>query len=220
MSLAGLIAVGETPTSDEANDALLVVNDVLENWSLETLMIWGFPTQTFNLVGGKTSYTIGPGGDFDTIRPIRIEDAYCKFNGVDFPVEVIDQTKYNLIALKTQQQPITEMLLYVAEFPLGKASLWPVPSQSTTLTLMMQRELTSIPSIATMLAFPPGYLMALRYAIAVSLAREYGRQLAKDIYIAANSAKADIKRMNRQPRTVKFDGVLTSDGPSIWQTGE
>jgi len=35
--LAGILASGETLTSDEANDALNVLNDVLEGWSTGTI---------------------------------------------------------------------------------------------------------------------------------------------------------------------------------------
>ena len=50
MRLIGTIATGETPTADETADGLLVLNDMLENWSTETLSVWGSSNQTFNTV--------------------------------------------------------------------------------------------------------------------------------------------------------------------------
>src|ERR1700752_1631654 len=86
------IATGETPTSDELNDGLVMLNDLLENWSTQNLAVYGQQDVTFNTVGGTASYTIGPTGAWVTARPVRINDyPYCTVNGSDFPIQPISQ---------------------------------------------------------------------------------------------------------------------------------
>lgn len=219
MRLIGAIATGETPTADEANDGLVALNDVLEGWSLEGLAVWGSSNQTFNTVPGQRTYTIGPGGDFDTDRPVALFGGYCTFGGVDFPIGVVDQMAYNRIALKSQQQPIVEQMLYVNETPLGRLTLWPVPSNSIPLVLSCGRVLTSVATLATTLVYPPGYAKALRYALAVHLAAEYGKIPTADVATIARDSKGNIKSANNVIPLMAFDSVLTGDGPAIWQRG-
>lgn len=219
MRLIGAIATGETPTADEANDGLTALNDLMETWSTENLAIYGSANESFPTVGGQAVYTIGPAGNFNTVRPVRIASAYCTYQGVDFPIEIIGQDQYNLIPLKTQQQQVVEQLLYVPDNPLGIITLWPVPSQIITLVMSTDRVLSQVPSLATSLIFPPGYLLALKHALAILLAPDYGVSVSPEIIGVHTTAKANIKRANKQRRIAQFDVALT-DPPITWQTGE
>lgn len=219
MRLIGAIATGETPTADEANDALLVLNDMLENWSTETLSVWGSSNQTFSLVPGKSVYTIGPLGDWDTFRPIGIDDAYMKFSSVDFPVKVISQEQYNEINLKSMAQPIVERLLYVNEFPLGVVTLWPVPTQATDITMTMERLLNFPVALGETLTGPPGFVKAIRYCLAVELAPEFGMEASPTVIAVANDAKADYKRANIPLVVAQYDAALTVPQVALYQRG-
>lgn len=219
MRLIGAIATGETPTADEVTDGLLVLNDMLENWSTETLSVWGSSNQTFNTVANQSVYTIGPTGNWVTSRPQGIDDAYCNFSGVDFPVKVISQEQYNDINLKTMKQPIVERLLYVNEFPLGVVTLWPVPTQAMPLTLTMNRIL-SFPVAATdVLTGPPGFMKALRYCLAVEFAPEFGVEASNTVIQVAADAKGDYKRANLPLLVAGYDDALTVPQVALYQRG-
>jgi len=219
MRLIGAIATGETPTADEANDGLLVLNDMLENWSTESLSVWGSSNRTFNLVPAQRTYTIGPAGDWNTQRPQDIDDAYCTFSGVDFPVKVISQEQYNEINLKSMAQPIVERLLYVNEFPLGVITVWPVPTQAAPITLTMQRILTFPVALTDVLTGPPGYLKALRYCLAVEFAPEFGMEPPPTVVAVANDAKGDYKRANMPLVVAQYDAALTVPQVALYQRG-
>ena len=219
MRLFGGVSSGEEPTPEEASDALGILNDLLEGWSLEGLSVWGSSNQTFNVSAGVATYTIGVGGTFNTNRPVNIFDAYYNWSGVDFPVEIIDQIRYNNIKLKTQQQQLIKQLLYVNENPLGVITVWPVPSTSSALTLSCGRILTQVPDLATQLAYPPGYAKALRYALAVDLAPEFGKEVSSSVLGIAKTTKGAIKVANMTTPVMQFDGVLLDDGPATWQEG-
>jgi hypothetical protein len=218
--LAKILASGETPTAEEANDALAMLNDILENWSVEPLALWGEANDVVTTVGGQATYTIGPTGNFNVSRPMAISGAYVTFSGVDFPLEIVGQLQYNEVSLKTQQQPIPEQLLYVNDFPLGRITLWPVPTQAMPLTLTADRLLTQIPNTATVINYPPGAAKALRELLAIELATEYGVPVDPQLRETAMKSKADYKRSNRQQYRSSTDpGLLNEAGYVNWRTG-
>lgn len=221
MRLAKILAAGETPTADEANDALAVLNDVLENWGTQPLALWGTSNFVGSTVANKATYTIGPAGDLNTTRPATISDAYVTFGGVDFRVEPIGQVEYNSISLKTLAQPIPQKLLYVDDYPLGLLTLWPVPTQAIPLVLTFDRLLTQIPNLQTTINYPPGAAMALRYQLALQLATEYGVPIDAALVELADDAKADYKRSNIKRRVATVDAGLMFRGGFInWRTGD
>jgi len=220
MKLAKLIGSGETPTAEEAADALATLSDILENWGTEPMSLWGTANFVGSTVGGQGTYTIGPGGNFNTTRPSQINAAFVNFNGVDFTLDVVGQLDYNKISLKTYQQPIANQLLYVNDFPLGLITLWPVPTAAMPITLTFDRLLTQIPNLATVINYPPGAAKALRYALAIELATEFGAPLDQSMVAIAADAKADYKRSNKQPVRASFDAALTGHfGTGNWRTG-
>lgn len=50
---------GETPNAQDANDALQVLNDLLESWTIEKLFVFSSTEQRFNFSPGTYQYTIG-----------------------------------------------------------------------------------------------------------------------------------------------------------------
>lgn len=220
LRLIGAIATGETPTADEMNDGLSSVNDLLEILSTQNLAMYGSALETFPTVAGQALYTIGPTGNWNTVRPVRISgDAICTFNGVDFPVDQIGQNEYDAIGLKTQQQPIVEKLLYVNANPLGLITLWPVPSGIVNIGLNTDRILTNVTDVNTVMIFPPGYLLMMRHNLGILLAPDYGISISPEIAGVATSSLASLKRANKIKRRSSFDGALVDSGPTIWQTG-
>src|SRR5690242_5956509 len=73
LRLAGVLGTGETPSAAEGQDALVILNQMLDSWNAERLMIYTVARQVFSLVANKQAYTLGSGGDFDTPRPPKIE---------------------------------------------------------------------------------------------------------------------------------------------------
>jgi len=58
----GALASGETPTADEAQDAFDMLNDMIDQWSNEDMMVFYRTEIVFPITPGQTQYTIGPGG--------------------------------------------------------------------------------------------------------------------------------------------------------------
>ena len=58
----GALASGETPAPDEAQDAFDMLNDMIDQWSNEDMMIFYKTEIVYPITPGQTQYTIGPGG--------------------------------------------------------------------------------------------------------------------------------------------------------------
>jgi hypothetical protein len=58
----GALAAGEVPTADEAEDALELLNDMLDQWSNESMMVFYRTEIVFKTVQNTVQYTLGPNG--------------------------------------------------------------------------------------------------------------------------------------------------------------
>lgn len=56
----GALESGETPTPDAAQDAFDMLNDLIDQWSNEDMMVFNTTEIIFPLIPGQIQYTIGP----------------------------------------------------------------------------------------------------------------------------------------------------------------
>jgi hypothetical protein len=56
----GALEAGETPTPDAAQDAFDMLNDMIDQWSNENMMVFNVTEIIFPVISGQTQYTIGP----------------------------------------------------------------------------------------------------------------------------------------------------------------
>ena len=221
MRRIGVIATGETPSAAEAADGLAALNDVLERWNTENLAIWATTANTYTTVAGVGTYTIGPSGaDWIATRPIDIVSGYSSYQGVDYPMLQYNQTQYMNIPLKTLQSTIVETFCLINGYPLGTVYLWPVPQIAATVTLNSGTAISSVSSTATTLSYPPGYALALQWALAVELSAQYGITLTNDQRKAADVSYAQIRKVNRVPSVSAFERQLRAGSAYVnWRTG-
>jgi hypothetical protein len=63
----GALAAGETPDPASAQDAFIMLNRMLDQWSNEQMMVYYKTEIVFPITAGQTQYTIGPGGEIGAI---------------------------------------------------------------------------------------------------------------------------------------------------------
>ena len=56
----GALEAGETPTPEAAQDAFDMLNDLVDQWSNEDMMVYNTTEIIFPLISGQIQYTIGP----------------------------------------------------------------------------------------------------------------------------------------------------------------
>jgi len=63
----GALEAGENPTADAAQDAFDMLNDMVDQWSNEDMMVFYKNEIVFPVTPGQTQYTIGPGGQIGAV---------------------------------------------------------------------------------------------------------------------------------------------------------
>ena len=63
----GALAAGETPTPEAAQDAFIMMNRMIDQWSNEQMMVFYKTEIIYTLTPGQTQYTIGPGGEIGSV---------------------------------------------------------------------------------------------------------------------------------------------------------
>lgn len=206
MRKIGAIASGETPSAEEMTDGMSALNSMLGSWSNESLMVPTRVRETFSLVGSQSSYSMGSGGDFDTDRPIKIEQAGIIISGgSEHPVRIITKEEYAKVTLKTTGSDIPLYLYPEYTSPSVTLILWPVPSAANSIAIYSWKALTTYSNLSTSLILAPGYEEAITWNLAVKLAPEYGLPVNADVRMEAMESKAWIKRTNAKPFYLQVD---------------
>jgi len=214
LKLNGVVAQGESVSAGDASDALYVLNDLLDAWAVENLMLFRNENDVFTLTGNKQVYTIGVGGDFNTARPVSVEGAFVTCNGIDFPLRILNTQQWNQIPLKNFAAPIPSAIYYVPNMDQGNIYFWPMPSAAMTFTLQVNMQFTQITDVNASISFPPGYRKLLRYLLATETAPMFGVQCPASVIETAKQMVASIKSSNSEPQYSKFDNALTGTGVS------
>ena len=200
-ALRSINVLGETETASPAASLLGFesLNEMLGQWSTERLMIYETITETFPFVAAQISYTMGPGGNFNTTRPMSIDKAYVRWNTVDYPIGIVTLDQYDDIVLKSSAGNIPFVRVVDTGFPLTTLLFWPAPSDaSVSLYIDSHKPFTAFATPSTVVSLPPGYERALRLNLAVELMPSYGAEVPMIMQQAA-TAKSAIKRTNYTP---------------------
>lgn len=191
LRIAGVLVKGETPDNDEAQDALLSLNNMIGGWSNHSLILYADVDENFPITGAD-SYTIGSGGDLDTVNPLKIKTAYLRSGTVDYPLEIISDDQYARICSKDIQGR-AYYLNFDYGFPLSTLKLYPKPDASYTLYLISEKPLTEFASLDTDISLPAGWEDALTYNLAVRHYPEYGLPVDQVVYKIAEDAFNGLK---------------------------
>lgn len=204
--------VGEGVSANTAKSAaaLQALNAMLDTWRLDRLMCVAVRDESIALVGADPSYTVGPAGDLNTTRPVKLEGAYVVVGAQSYRVAVIDEGQYSRIEQKALQGPYPEMVWYQATTPLGVLYPWPVPLGGPTLHILTRTPLAAV-ALVDVFAFPPGWEDAMCSHLAVRLSPECETTPAETVYTLARDSMAAIKRTNMVPLHVESEltGLVT-----------
>ena len=185
----GVIAAGESPSTEESNDALAALNDLVASWTALGMPIYEITRDATVTLTGAASYEL-------TTRPVRIKSAaVIAANGTAMPVQLVPSEKWSAIQDKTRTGIFAEALFCDYAFPDATVYLSPKPGAGT-LELFVYRELASDNALADTVSLPPGYQRALRFNLAVDLAGEYGRAASPELVASAAESKNAITNLN------------------------
>lgn len=142
MRLIGAIAAGETLETNELNDGLVTLNQLLASWSTERLSVYEIRQDNFSMSGGS-SYTMGPSGVLVAPRPTQIVAARASSGNYGRGLRLIDVNRWTDL-LERGGAVNLPMKAYVDyAFPLATVFLWPVPAAGTQIELYVLQEYTT-----------------------------------------------------------------------------
>lgn len=179
------------------SQVFLELNDMLERWALERLMVVAEVLESFPLVAGQASYTYGSGGDFNSVRPDYIlGDAFIRSGTTDFPLDPRPLSIYRQRSEKaTQARP--QIFAVNPAFPLTTVYFWPTPNAADSVYLRVRKQLTSFSDKTTSVDLPKGFRGGIVANLAVEISPNFGKKVSKELaYQAALFVKA-IKNANQ-----------------------
>ena len=199
LRLIGMLAEGELPSTETANDCLVALNQMIDSWNTERLSVFSTQDQVFTWPAGFINRTLGPTGNFVGNRPILLDDAtYYRdaSTNVSYGIKMINQQQYDGIAVKTVTSTYPQVLFINMTYPDVDMYIYPKPTRDLEWHFVSVEELDQPATLQTVLAFPPGYLRAFTYSLAMEIAPEFGVEPSPQVQRIAMTSKRDLKRIN------------------------
>jgi hypothetical protein len=198
LRLLGILAEGETASAATSQDALTAMNQMIDSWNTERLSVFCTQDQIFSWPAGEIKRTLGPTGDFVGNRPIQLDDAtyFRAPSGVSYGIKIINQDQYNGIAVKTSTSTFPQVIWVNNTFPDVEMYVYPRPTQVLEWHFVSVQELTQPATLSTDLFFPPGYMRAFAYNLAMEIAPEFGVEPSPQVQRIAMTSKRNLKRIN------------------------
>lgn len=213
LRLIGQLAEGETPSAATSQDALTALNQMIDSWNTERLSVFSTQEQVFLWPPNEIHRTLGPTGDFVGNRPILLDDATYYIDpasGISYGIKIINQQQYDGIAVKTVTSTFPQVIWINMNYPDIDMYVYPKPTKVLEWHFVSVDELTRPATLATDLAFPPGYLRAFRYNLACEIAAEFGVEPSIQVKRIAMSSKRNLKRIDNPDDIMSIPYAIVS----------
>jgi|SRR5579872_4295967 len=228
LRLVGALRSGLNLTNDELNDCKLVLNSMLDAFSIERTEIPAITVQSLDqnqkalsLVANQQSYKLGNVSqteDFLLARPSRLERVSILYSAsqqtpVELPMEMVDDVGWQGIANKSTPSLLPQVCFVDqsnAVFPDMVLWFWPVPTQANPVILYLWTVLQQFADLGVQFLFPPGYPEMLRFNLAVRLAAEFPCDLQKFQIVQklAEQSKARVAGINVRAKEATCDEAI------------
>jgi hypothetical protein len=221
---AGIIGVGQTALAEDMNDGLTRLNMLMAQWGKKRFLVFQL-TNILVTSTGVSTYTVGPGGQFNTgannPRPDRLENG-CFFrqlvqsspNQVDYPLELLESWEdYNRIVLK-QLQTFPAYIFYDTGYPLGTLYVHPVPSPAIyAINILVKGPVVAqFLNLTVQIGMPNEYYMALYLTLATILRAAYRLPPDSDLTMRAREAREVIRGANTALARLRMPAGMVRPG--------
>ena len=192
-ALQDLRVVDQTVTTPSANDVLvgaLKLNMLIKRWEVKGLLLWLRDTIQIPMVTNQFVYTIGPGGDVNTYRPLRaLEGSFirttCAPSPFDTQLILLSRLEYMQYSNKSAtgvpnsfyydpQMAPGPLTAYDPSLSKGVLRIWTAPADTTrTIFLEVQRPMQDITDAGQSFDLPLEWYDALTRNLAAMMADKY-----------------------------------------------
>lgn len=192
------LAPGREPNTSEKAHALRILNRMLSSWNTERLNIYAVARALHTLVAGQSVYTIGPDGDFDVAKPIRIERAGLIRSGSE------EEIPYEVLSLDRYRNGLTGVYLDNAH-PVSTLRVNPEPADADVLVLYTWTPISAFASVEDEIELPEGYEEALTYNLAIRCGLEFRKPAPPEVHQLARESKMHIQSLNAPAPEMRVD---------------
>ena len=215
----GVKSRGVTLSPDDLQETFEELNEMLDDWSADNLAIFQITHEDLSLSLAQAEYSIGSGGNFNTVRPESIEGCYIRdANGTDYWLDPMTDRQYRELAVKDVSARPTRFY-YEKSHPLGRFYFDSVRITTETFHLDSLKPLTQFADINATVDLPSGYKTMLRKNLAVRRAPAYNKTPSPILLAEADASMNKIKTRNRRPGLLQVDRGLQRGRPYDINTG-
>lgn len=217
----GVFQPGQTPLAPDAQFALDALNQLVNGLQNQPLTIPFIKREVFSVVSGQSTYTMGPGGNFNTDRPSSLTGAGLLLPSTgatigknEISIAPLTDDAYRAIHLKDLQSSMWTDYYFNPTYSGGLASvfLWPTPNSPVyTLALYWGQSLAEFADLTTTYSLPNGVRSVFRYSLAELLSPSYGKEWTVVLERLKNKAMANFKRQNFKLTDSPVDQAMTRD---------
>jgi hypothetical protein len=214
----GVTASGETASFDEANEALIALNQMMDVWSNDGMLIYHVTNALYTITPGVATYSIGPGATWDTSpskRPMQLQKwgAFVRQTvspGLtnDYKLEYWPNETYQNTFLKGQTTNFPSRWTYLPGYPIATVILWPVPTIALQMGISTLDQFNTFSNLTDVIELPPGYESALVWNLTVDLSPQYGIDPKPMVLKRAFETRGLIATTNAEPVYMRTDPVL------------
>jgi hypothetical protein len=199
---------GAAPNANDLTKGARKLNFLIKKWAIKGLLLWCRDTIPIPLLVNKFVYTIGPGGDVNTYRPLRalegsfVRDTCAPGCPVDIPLNLLSRLDYERMGQKCTkgtpnsfyydpQMAPSPFSAYDAALSKGVLYIWTAPSDSTkTIYLEVQRPIQDMTVGSQTFDLPLEWYETLSKNLAASLCNAYEVPREKRIEIKQEAKDA------------------------------
>ena len=216
LKMTGVVGVGQTPLAEDVNDAFTLLNMMIGQWNRKSLLVYQH-LDVFKAATGALTYTVGPGGDFNTVSRVDgIDAAYVRLltnaapYQVDLPLGII-QSYDDWAAIPTKSMPGFPQFVFLdTGTPVGIVHIWPVPGSQYEIHLIVRAVLAGFATLTDNVTLPTEYYEALLYNLTARLRPAYQLPPDPTITALARAALNTIRVANTQiPLLEMPDNLVT-----------
>lgn len=229
MKSFGAAAAGETLSSDDAADGLAALNSMIGIENTESTSIFCEAINTYALVSGTQTYTIGSGGVFNQARPQKITWANVldtsQTPNVRIPMKILSYEEWANIRVQSLTAVTVPSSLYCdMAYPLATIYLYGTPGTNYSIELYTWQPLSTFAALTTSVSLPPEYEEFLIYNLALRLMPMFPpitSDVAALVVGLAQNAKAKVQKLNAVTPVMFVDAAVRPNrGVFNFQSGD
>lgn len=184
LRLVQVLEPGEEPEEFQYEDGIEALNDMLISWVAEGLLDTEERYGELKSIAGQIEYELG-GKDFP-VRPTTLKRVRVAIGPVDYPIEMYGSREYLDLPYKFggyTGRPIGAQ--YEQRNNIGILRLWPCPEISYPIRFLYDQGAALVGNIGDSIPVPEHWTEAVKYALAVRLAQDYGQQVFPAVAVRA-----------------------------------